>query len=827
MIYSAKQNKSLRSLIDYSEEKTLTIMKVIQKRNGLEQLLYRTGEWYPLFVLLVVQTVNTFLVILLTALPAQQNAQFDPSQGLGLLTFGSAAYLFRNIFLLIRFKLKNEDIFTRLSHLRKHGKVDDDREVEKRAWEQATKASKQYIKVEGCGVVGLVFIPTLAYGYFVLQISGLQILYLLPAAIAANSVNVIMEVLTLDLLFAPMVKTLLPRRVEDQLSGFNGVNLPTKLSIGILGIVAISLLLIIPTAYRQISYVVDIVDPTSEQVRQALLLIINAGFGAVFVGGLLAGRLVHYLSNPFDKMIELFKSVKKGDLNRRFEVVNTDEFGEVSIYMNDMLSQLQGMTDSLEKQVTERTKQLQQANQILQLELSERKRTQERLTYIALHDPLTDLPNRKLLIDHLGQVVKNAHQRGEYRYAVFFLDLDRFKVVNDSLGHNIGDLLLVESAQRLKECVRGNDVIARLGGDEFVVLLEDLDESIDFTDFADRIQYKLGMPGELGPYRVFISVSIGIVLGDARYDNPEDILRDADIAMYRAKNHGRGCYEVFSPVMLNEAISRLDLENDLRQGLNKNEFILKYQPIVEFKNAQIIGFEALVRWQHPSRGLIPPAEFIPLAEETGLIIPLGYWIMDEACRQLHEWQEEYKTDPPISININLSTRQCVDIDLIEKIKQVLNKYQLDAGCLNLELSESLIVKDTKYISSVLTNLRELGVRVQIDDFGTGYSSLGYLNKLPIDMLKIDRTFINQLGCSRSGFEIVQSILALAHSLDLKVIAEGVETHDQLKKLRLLGCEYVQGFLFGQPINSDGVGEILETYPATAMERIRDWTSLTQ
>ncbi len=456
----------------------------------------------------------------------------------------------------------------------------------------------------------------------------------------------------------------------------------------------------------------------------------------------------------------------------------------------------------------DRLLKLAQLTKNLQTELTQRKITEERLAYTSVHDPLTDLPNRVLFIDRLSRAIKRNKRHKEIMYAVFFLDLDRFKVVNDSLGHNVGDRLLVESAQRLSACMRAEDTVARLGGDEFVVLLEDIENAADAIEIAERIQNSLTSPYDLNGHLVFVFASMGIVLSGANYENPDNVLRNADIAMYRAKAKGLGRYEVFEPTMLDRVMTRLELEIDLRKALENQQFVVYYQPILDMVSKRIIGFEALVRWQHPTKGLIPPADFIPAAEETGIIIPLGYWILDEACHQIHAWNSQYSFDPPLTINVNLSSRQCEQPDLVQKISDILRKNRLDASQLKLELTESLVIKDSEHISKMLSDLRELGIQVQIDDFGTGYSSLSYLHTLPIDTLKIDRSFINRLGGENNGAEIVQTIISLAHNLGMKVIAEGVEKDDQFNELSAMDCEYMQGFLFSKAVDSPEAGAML-------------------
>ena len=450
-----------------------------------------------------------------------------------------------------------------------------------------------------------------------------------------------------------------------------------------------------------------------------------------------------------------------------------------------------------------------------QTDITERKLAEARLTHNAFHDALTGLSNRVLFMKRLGQALKLAQRRQNYLFAVLFLDLDRFKVINDSLGHMSGDQLLIAFVQRLVPHLRLGDAIARLGGDEFAILVEDIDEISNATNIANRIQTELALPFNLGGQQVFTSVSIGIALSSTAYERPEELLRDADLAMYRAKALGKARYVVFDPVMHTRAVTLLQLENDLRRAVERQEFQLYYQPIVTLSTGKITGFEALIRWQHPERGLVLPAEFIPVAEETGLIVPIGYWVLSEACRQVCLWQEACSlTHPPLTISVNLSVRQFGQADLIQQIDQILQETGMDARSLRLEITESVIMEDVEAAATMLLQLRNLGVQLYVDDFGMGYSSLSYLHRFPIDALKIDRSFISGMGVEQESAEIVQTIITLAQNLGIYVVAEGVETAMQLSQLRAINCKdgQGQGYYFSKPLEREAIEALLAAQP---------------
>ncbi len=429
-------------------------------------------------------------------------------------------------------------------------------------------------------------------------------------------------------------------------------------------------------------------------------------------------------------------------------------------------------------------------------DITDRKRVEEELAHQAFYDGLTDLPNRALFLDRLNHAMKRARRKKDQEFAVLFLDVDRFKDVNDSLGHVVGDQLLVAVARRLEASVRPGDTVARLGGDEFAVLLDDLRRREDAVEVAARILKDLREPFPLGGHEVYATVSIGLAPGRLE-DGAEDLLRDADTAMYRAKDAGRNTTEIFDQDMHARAVARLTLETDLRKGLEREEFRVYYQPIISLSaGASIVGFEALVRWQHPQRGLVPPNEFIPLAEETGLIVPLDLWVMGQASRQTRRWREKW---PELTVNVNLSTRHFAQPGLAARVAVVLHEAGLEPGALRIEITEETLLEDVPAIAAVLMELKAMNIKLYLDDFGTGYSSLGYLHRFPIDSLKIHQSFVGRLGQKGDEGELVKTITTLAGNLKMGVVAEGVETSDQLARLRELGCERVQGYLFSRPV----------------------------
>jgi diguanylate cyclase (GGDEF)-like protein/PAS domain S-box-containing protein len=444
-------------------------------------------------------------------------------------------------------------------------------------------------------------------------------------------------------------------------------------------------------------------------------------------------------------------------------------------------------------------------------DISDRKAFEHRLAHQATHDPLTGLPNRTLLLDRLGAAIARA-RRNSRRIAVLFLDLDHFKVVNDSLGHGLGDRLLVAIANRLRTALRPSDTIARFGGDEFVVLCEDLVNLDDATAIADRVNTAISGPFVVDDAEVFVGVSIGIAYPDDPDADPETLIRDADAAMYQAKQRGRSRWVVFDNMMRAHAVDRLDIENALRRALERRELRVYYQPMVCLNTGAIHGVEALLRWEHPERGLLLPGDFITVAEETGLIVPIGAWVLDQACRQVQRWQASLPEVGPLTLSVNLSGRQLGHATLVDDVATVITDTGIDPASVELEITESVLMDDVEMSEETLGRLRRLGVKLVVDDFGTGYSSMSYLRRFPVDQLKVDRSFVDGLGSDPGDSAIVTAIVTLAHTLGLEAVAEGVESADQLAELRALGCDRAQGFHFARPAPQAAIAELLVRQP---------------
>ena len=435
-----------------------------------------------------------------------------------------------------------------------------------------------------------------------------------------------------------------------------------------------------------------------------------------------------------------------------------------------------------------------------------------KLRHDALHDSLTGLPNRALLIEHLKKTLHRQQRHPDWLFALLFLDLDRFKTINDSLGHLIGDQLLIALGVRLKKCLRVSDTLARLGGDEFVILLEELKNEKEVINIAERIHQTLKEPFIINNQELFVSVSIGITLSSShQYNDPAQLLRDADTAMYRAKTTGKSCHIVFDVSMYDQAVKQLRLETDLRRALERQEFLVCYQPIFSLKNNRLEGMEALVRWQHPLHGLVSPVDFISMAEETGIIIALDQWVLKCACHQLSYWRELFPAFDHLTINVNLSAKQFFQSDLIQKIEKILAETSLEGQYLKLEITESVLLENSSCVLEIFNQLREKKIQVCLDDFGTGYSSLSYLNRFPLNFLKIDRSFIKNLGIKDSKSAIVRAIIVMTRELEIEAIAEGIETSEQLNFLRALGCFGAQGYWFSHPLESEKMTQFLKNH----------------
>ncbi|MFL5371976.1 MAG: EAL domain-containing protein [Myxococcales bacterium] len=443
-----------------------------------------------------------------------------------------------------------------------------------------------------------------------------------------------------------------------------------------------------------------------------------------------------------------------------------------------------------------------------QTDITDRKRAEEKLLHDALHDGLTGLPNRALFMDRVGQAMAFQARRSDYRFAVLMLDVDRFKTVNESLGHAMGDRLLASVAKRVWRCVRPGDTVARLSGDEFAVLLEDYAVAEEPRRVADRIIAEMAAPHDLGGTEVFTSASVGVAVGRPELGKPEDLLRDADVALYRAKDLGRSRYVVYHPSMRTRAREQLQFETDLRRALGRNELRVVFQPIVSLTTGLPTGCEALVEWQHPGRGRIPPSDFIPMAEETGLILPIGNWVLRESCKQVKAWAGRCDGGPTPTVSVNLSARQLLHAELVDQVRAAISDAGIVPGQLRLEVTESVIMENAGPASLLLTQLKALGVHLLIDDFGTGYSSLSYLHNFRFDTLKIDRSFVSRIDTAQKNVEIVRTILSLSRALGMTAVAEGVETEGQVAQLQMLKCDSAQGFYFSRGLEGQAFAAML-------------------
>ena len=525
------------------------------------------------------------------------------------------------------------------------------------------------------------------------------------------------------------------------------------------------------------------------------LVPVDAMVGGLAMPGLLAftgllmvagGFVVWDIATAISRAAQLATAAKASDLVAT--ATRKDEIGTLVESLGKMLATIEQQTD----------------------EINQFPRRLDQLARQAFRDSLTGLPNRALFMDRLAHALMRAERRGEL-VAVLFLDIDRFKVINDSLGHSAGDRVLATLGQRLSGCVRPEDTVARFGGDEFAVLLEDAKDGGAAGAVAERLGAEVARPVDFNGRELFVTVSTGIALATTLPTTPEELVRDADLAMYHAKARGKACFELFDSTMDRPAQERLGLELDLRHAITCGEFVLHYQPIVSLATGRIVEVEALVRWQHPERGLLSPADFIALTEETGLIVPLGRWIVAEACRQLRQWQAGAGLGPLV-MSVNLSARQLQHPELVDDVARAIDDAPMDAGALRLEITETVVMHEAPSTLAKLQALKRLGVRLAIDDFGTGYSSLGYLKRFPVDTLKIDRSFVKGIGRDVEDTAIVRAVVTVAKSLGLAVTAEGIETDEQLRELRVLGCDRGQGYLFARPMPGDRLPELFGARP---------------
>jgi diguanylate cyclase (GGDEF)-like protein len=515
--------------------------------------------------------------------------------------------------------------------------------------------------------------------------------------------------------------------------------------------------------------------------------ILTVSIVVTFVAALVvAAVLARSITRPVEELVSATRAIAAGELGFSLAVAERDrtELGELARHFNGMSAALRD------------------GYAALQAEIEERKNAEARLVYDAFHDALTGLPNRALFLDRLEHLMTAAARRPGELYGVLFLDLDRFKVINDSLGHLVGDHLLVAVGERIAGSLRPGDTVARLGGDEFGVLLDGVRASCDALHVADRIQQALQGSVEVEGHEMFVTASIGIAIQSERYTKPDEVLRDADIAMYQAKLKGKACSEVFDAVMHGSVVDRMQLEADLRRAVEHGqEFMLHYQPIVALRTGKLIGVEALVRWRHPARGLLLAAEFVPMADESGTVVPLGEWAIRRACEQLRDWQERVPALGGTTMSVNVSARQFRRPDCVDVLRRVVQASGVDPRQVAVEVTESVVMDDVEASAAKLGRLRDLGVQIHVDDFGTGYSSLSYLHRFPITAVKIDRSFVLGLPSRAESEEVIKAIVSIAESLDFDVIAEGVEQESHVSKLEELRCRYGQGYFVSRPMDA--------------------------
>ncbi len=570
---------------------------------------------------------------------------------------------------------------------------------------------------------------------------------------------------------------------------------------------------------------VNIARDIFRQGRSTIIyFIVSLLFGFIILGALTLLFLEKsILSRLFRLNTDVGEIGSSTNLALRVSTGGNDELSSLAGSINSMLESLEysqarrnlaedklrKVNDELESRVKDRTSQIEKSNEALQAEIIERKRAEERLVELATHDPQTDLPNRTFFIEQYTQALARADRSNRF-VALMFLDLDRFKNVNDSLGHNIGDILLKQTADRLKSCLRSMDTVSRWGGDEFTFILEGISRTRDVALLAQKLIDVIKEPFNLNGHEVFITASIGVTMYPTDGKQIDSLIKNADVAMYRAKERGRNNYQFYTADMHAATLERIAVENNLRRALEREEFLLHYQPQADLDTGDMVGVEALVRWQSGELGLVSPAQFIPMAEETGLIVPIGEWILERACVQNRLWQQTGL--PPHRVSVNLSAQQFLHGDIISAVNSALKASGLEPKFLELELTEGILIEDTKVTVEKLAELRAMGLSVSVDDFGTGYSSLNYLKRFPLNALKIDGSFVRDISVDSNSDAIVETIIAMARTLGLKVIAEGVETSEQLSFLLGKGCHEIQGYLFSPPMPAEDIGRFVQNSP---------------